>query len=294
MRVVVTGRHGQVARALTERGADPGVAVIACGRPDCDLARPEGIAGVLAALRPDVIVNAAAYTAVDQAESAYAEALAINGAGAGAVAQAAAALGVPVIQLSTDYVFDGTKTTPYVETDAVQPVNAYGRSKLAGEVAVARATANHAILRTSWVYAAEGKNFLRTMLRLAESRDSLTVVSDQHGAPSYAPDLAEAILKVARNLVTRPDDASLRGMFHMTGSGETTWAGFAEEIFRQSSLRGGASARVVPILSRDYPTAARRPANSLLDCSELRRVHGVALPDWRDALERCMNVVLSR
>jgi dTDP-4-dehydrorhamnose reductase len=292
MRVVVTGRHGQVARALTERGADPGVAVITCGRPDCDLARPEGIAGVLAALRPDVIVNAAAYTAVDQAESVYAEALAINGAGAGAVAQAAAALGVPVIQLSTDYVFDGTKTTPYVETDAVQPVNAYGRSKLAGEVAVARATANHVILRTSWVYAAEGKNFVKTMLRLAESRDSVTVVSDQHGAPSYAPDLAGAIVRVARNLLHLPDNPALRGIFHMTGGGEATWAGFAEEIFRRSVARGSAGARVVPILSRDYPTPARRPANSRLDCAKLKSIHGVAMPDWRDGLERCMNRLL--
>lgn len=292
MRVVVTGRHGQLATALAERAGARGVSLIACGRPECDLSHPQGVAAALSTHRPDLIVNAAAYTAVDQAESDQAAALAINGAGAGAVAEAAAALGIPVIQLSTDYVFDGTKTTPYVENDPVKPINAYGISKLAGEHAVAGTTANHVILRTSWVYAAEGRNFVRTMLRLAEGRDSVTVVSDQHGAPSYAPDIAEAIFDIARNLIERPTDAALRGIFHMTGGGQTTWAGFAEEIFRLSAARGGARARVVPILSRDYPTPARRPANSRLDSARLKSIHGVAMPDWRDALERCMTRLL--
>lgn len=288
MRLVVTGRTGQVVSALTERVVAHPVEVLPVGRPELDLAHLAGIEAVLAALRPDVIVNAAAYTAVDDAERDVETAHLINGAGAGAVARAAATLKVPVIQISTDYVFDGTAPGRYVEADPVAPVNAYGRSKLAGEQAVAAATANHAILRTSWVYAAEGKNFVRTMLRLAGTRDDLTVVGDQQGSPSYAPDIADGIIVIARNLASRPDPA-LRGIFHMTGGGETTWAGFAEEIFRQSRARGGPSATVTPIPTSAYPTPARRPANSRLDCTRLQTVHGVTLPDWRDGLERCMD-----
>lgn len=294
MRIVVTGQAGQVVSAMLAQAGRHGVTVVAAGRPGVDLAEPSGIAPALAALKPDVVVNAAAYTAVDQAESDYDMALAVNGAGAGAVARAAAALGVPVIQISTDYVFDGSKTGQYVETDPVAPVNAYGRSKLAGEEAVAAATPNHAILRTSWVYAATGKNFVLTMLRLAETRPALTVVGDQHGAPTYAPDIADAVIGVARNLLARPDDAKLRGVFHMTGGGETTWAEFAQEIFRLSALRGGASASVTPIPASAYPTPARRPANSRLDCRKLASAHGVSMPDWRDALARCMDVVSAR
>lgn len=292
IRVVVTGREGQVVRSMVERAAHRGVAVVPLGRPELDLLRPDGLGTILAALKPDVVVNAAAYTAVDQAESDQDNALAINGAGAGAVAAAAAALGVPVVQISTDYVFDGTKPTPYVESDPVAPINAYGRSKLAGERAVAAATDGHAILRTSWVYAATGKNFVLTMLRLAETRPSLSVVGDQLGAPSYAPDIADAVLAVAENLVTRPGDAALRGIFHMSGAGETTWAEFAREIFNLSLARGGNRADVTAIPTSAYPTAARRPANSRLDCSRLKIVHGVAMPHWRDALGRCMDVVL--
>ncbi len=290
MRLVVTGLTGQVVSALVERGADDAdLVVLPLGRPQLDLANPSDVETVLRALKPDAVVSAAAYTAVDKAETETDLAMQVNGAGAGAVAAAAAALGVPVVHLSTDYVFDGAKPAPYVETDPVAPVSAYGRSKLAGEQAVAAAQPDHAILRTSWVYAAEGKNFVRTMLRLAADRPEVSVVADQQGAPSYAPDIAAAVVQIVRNLIAEPARRDLRGVFHMSGGGETTWAGFAEEIFRQSAARGGPSAAVRPITTADYPTPAARPANSRLDCTKLKAAHAVALPGWREALARCMD-----
>lgn len=294
MRIAVTGRGGQLANAMLERAAGmPDVTLLAFVRAAFDLTKPEAMLPELRKVRPDIIVNAAAYTAVDKAESEPELAMAVNGAGAGAVAAAASALGVPIVQISTDYVFDGAKPTPYVEGDPTGPLNAYGRSKLAGEQAVAAANPDHAVLRTSWVYAGEGKNFLRTMLTLAETRPELRIVADQHGAPGYAPDLADAVLKVCRNLLAAPDDKSLRGIFHMTGGGEASWAEFAEAIFAGSAARGGPAAKVASIPSTDYPTPAARPRNSRLDCGKLARAHGVTLPDWRDGLERCLDRVLT-
>ena len=290
MRLLVTGRTGQVVRALVEAAADrPGLTVLPLGRPELDLAAAGDLAPLFRAHAPDVVVSAAAYTAVDQAESEPDLAFAINRDGAGAVAAAAAALAVPVIHLSTDYVFDGTGIAPYRESDPTRPLSVYGRSKLAGEAAVAAAQPDHVILRTAWVYAAEGKNFLRTMLRLAASRPEIGVVADQHGAPTLASDIAAAVIAVAGNLVAAPDRADLRGTFHMAGAGETTWAGFAAEIFRQSAARGGPSDVVRPITTADYPTPAARPANSRLDCSRLAAIHGVAMPHWQEALAQCMD-----
>ena len=290
MRLLVTGLKGQVVTALMERAAaDSTLTVLPVGRPDLDLAAPGDLAERFRAHAPDAIVSAAAYTAVDQAETETQLAFAINRDGAGAIASAAAKLGVPVIHLSTDYVFDGTKATPYVETDPVAPTSAYGRSKQEGEEAVSAATADHVILRTAWVYAAEGKNFLRTMLRLAATRQEIGVVADQHGTPTYAPDIAAAVVQVARNLRAEPTNGDLRGVFHMCGSGEATWASFADAIFRESSARGGPSAIVRPITTADYPTPACRPANSRLDCSRLRSRHSMTLPHWTEALTRCMD-----
>lgn len=282
-RMVVTGREGQVVLSLLERGAKHDrFEVIALGRPELDLSAPDTIEAALREARPDVIVSAAAYTAVDQAESDEEAATVINGVAAGKIAQAAAALGVPVIHLSTDYVFDGSKTAAYVETDPVSPIGAYGRSKLAGEQAVAAATPNHAILRTAWVYSPFGKNFLKTMLKLAETRDSLNVVDDQIGNPTSALDIADAVLTVASNLVASNDPA-LRGSFHMTGTGEASWADFAIEIFARSADAGGPTAEVGRIPSSAYPTPAKRPANSRLDCSRLADIHAVRLPDWKQS-----------
>jgi dTDP-4-dehydrorhamnose reductase len=266
----------------------PGLEVIALGRPELDLSEPGMLASAVRAARPDVLVNAAAYTAVDKAEEEEALATIINGEAAGVLAKATANLDVPVIQISTDYVFDGTKSVPYVETDPVAPVNAYGRSKLAGERVVAGANTRHVILRTSWVYDGSGKNFLTTMLRLARTREELGVVADQIGSPSYAPDIADAIVQVARNLLAGRCDEH-HGTFHMTGSGDTSWADFASEIFRISAANGGPSARVRGISTDEYPTPAKRPANSRLNCDRLATVHGVRLPGWQDALTRCMN-----
>lgn len=281
MRLLVTGKSGQVVSALIERGAVLGVDVIAVGRPEFDLADAEAGIAALAEAQPDVIVSAAAYTAVDKAESDQEAAQAINGTGPGVIAALAARLGVPVVHISTDYVFDGSNPAPYVENDPTNPLGVYGKTKLAGEEAVAAATPNHAILRTAWVYSPFGNNFLKTMLRVGAERPELRVVVDQVGNPTSALDIADAVIAVARNLHERPGDASLRGIFHVTGSGDASWADFAIEIFAVSSELGGPVARVARITTADYPTPARRPASSRLSTARLHQVHGVVMPAWQ-------------
>ncbi len=288
MRIIVIGKEGQVARSLAERARAHGAQVVLVGRPKLDLADPSGIEDALIETGGDVIVNAAAYTAVDQAESAPELAEAINGIGAGVVAGTAAAMNVPLIHLSTDYVFDGTADHPYREDDPVAPLGAYGASKLLGEEAVAAEAGNYAILRTAWIYSPFGKNFVKTMLRLAGDRDEIGVVADQQGSPTSALDIADGVIAVSRNLLERPEDGNLRGVFHMAGSGFATWAEFATEIFALSARLGGPSAKVRPIATAHYPTPAKRPLNSRLDCTKLKEVHGVALPRWRDSLEPCV------
>ena len=288
MRIIVVGKEGQVARSLAERARAHGAQAVLVGRPKVDLADPSGIEDALIETGGDVIVNAAAYTAVDQAESDRELADAINGIGAGVVAGAATAMNVPVIHLSTDYVFDGTADRPYREDDPVSPLGAYGASKLLGEEAVAAEAENHVILRTAWVYSPFGKNFVKTMLRLAADREELGVVGDQYGSPTSALDIADGILAVCRNLLDRPEDKSLRGLFHMTGTGYASWAEFATEIFALSAKFGGPSARVRAIGTAEYPTPAKRPANSRLDCSKLKAAHGVVIPPWRTSLEVCV------
>lgn len=287
MRIAVTGQHGQVALSLAECGSRQGIDVVLLGRPALDLEKPNTIRDALAAARPDVVVNAAAYTAVDKAESEPELAKLINGVAAGLVADVSRDVGVPVIQLSTDYVFDGTKSSHYLETDDVGPIGVYGASKLAGELAVAAANPRHVILRTAWVYSPFGHNFVKTMLRLAATRDELSVVADQQGCPTYAPDIAEAVIAIALRLTQRTDETHF-GIFNLSGSGEATWAEFAEEIFRLSALRGGPAPRVRRIATKDYPTPARRPGNSRLDGAKLYRIYGLRLPDWRESLAQCM------
>lgn len=292
MRLVVTGTEGQVVRSLLKLGAlHSDLEVIAVGRPSLDLAQDADLVGVFEPLKPDVVVNAAAYTAVDQAESEPELAMRINGRGAGLVARAARNLGVPIVQISTDYVFRGDSDRPYSETDLVDPTSVYGASKLAGERETALENPDHAVLRTAWVYAAEGKNFVRTMLRLAKSREELGVVADQFGNPTSADDIAAVVAAVAINLKTNPLNQNMRGVFHMTAQGETTWAGFAEAIFSESAEKGGPSARVKAIATSDYPTPAKRPASSRLDCSKLKTHHGVVLPPWNDGLARCIAAI---
>ena len=287
LRLAVTGSQGQLARALVERGPQANVEIIALGRPTLDLLKPAGVLAALETVRPDVVVGAAAYTAVDLAESHSDEADAINAVGAGAVACAAAKLGAPVVHLSTDYVFDGLLGRSYREDDPTGPVGAYGRSKLAGEQAVAAGNSDHTILRTAWIFSPFGKNFVRTMLQLAATREEIAVVADQRGAPTSAHDVADAVIKVARNL--KADLApGLRGVFHLTAQGDATWAEFAEAIFELSRRAGGPFARVKPVPTSAYPAPARRPPNSRLDNSKIAREHGIVLPYWREALAVCM------
>ncbi len=284
MRIAVTGQAGQVVTSLVERGTLAGHDVIAVGRPQLDLADPASVARALGAVAPDAIVSAAAYTAVDRAETESALAHAVNGAGAGAVAQAANTLGVPLVHISTDYVFDGKLDRPYRETDTTGPTGVYGASKLAGEQAVLSTYGeNSTVLRVAWVYSPFGANFVKTMLRLAGDRDEVSVVADQVGNPTSALDIADGILAVVANLFSSNDPA-MRGTFHMTARGDASWADFAEAVFAESGARGGPSASVRPIGTADYPTPAVRPANSRLDCDRIARVHGVALPAWQGSL----------
>lgn len=282
MRIAVTGKHGQVVTALIER-APHNIEIVPLGRPDMDLADTSSIAGALARVRPDVIVSAAAYTAVDKAESEAELAYAVNATGPGAVAAAARAIGAQLIHLSTDYVFDGSKPAPYTESDAVAPLGVYGASKLAGEQAVLAQDPTAVICRTAWVYSPFGANFVKTMLRLAGGRDELGVVADQMGNPTSALDIADAVLGIARKMVADP--AAPRGVFHMTGTGGTNWADFAEAIFAASAAHDGPHAQVRRITTADYPTPARRPANSRFDCSRLEQDYGIRLPEWRNSLE---------
>ncbi|HCV72327.1 MAG TPA: dTDP-4-dehydrorhamnose reductase [Agrobacterium sp.] len=286
MRLAVTGKNGQVVSAL-QALAGPGLEIVALGRPDLDLARPDTVFKALRDAKPDVVVSAAAYTAVDKAESEPDIAFAVNRDGAEAVARAANDIGVPVIHISTDYVFDGTKTTAYVENDPTGPASVYGRSKLEGEQAVSESTDNYAVLRTAWVYSAYGSNFAKTMLRLSESRDEINVVADQFGCPTSANDIAIAIVSIAKRLATDPS-AHLRGVFHMSGTGETNWADFAKQIFEFSAENGGKSIVVNEITTAQYPTPARRPANSRLDCSKLEEVYRIRLPEWQTSTRAVM------
>jgi len=281
MRIAVTGREGQVVRSLVERAAAGSCEIIPVGRPELDLAgSAESIAAAIAAVRPDALVSAAAYTQVDKAESEPELAFAINERGAGAVARAARTLRIPLIHLSTDYVFDGTKRKPYVEDDETAPTGVYGASKVAGERAVLDEHDDCAVLRTAWVYSPFGANFAKTMLRLAGDREEVAVVSDQRGNPTSALDIADGILRVAQNLAAG-GGSEQRGIFHMTAAGEASWAEFAEAIFAASAELGGPTARVKHIGTVDYPTAASRPANSMLDSSKLALAHRVRLPEWR-------------
>jgi len=281
MRIAVTGREGQVVRSLVERSQSrPGIEVFAIGRPEFDLLRPETVLPALRAANPDLVVSAAAYTAVDKAEDEPEVATAINSVGAGKVAEAAAALGVPVIHLSTDYVFAGDGDRPYDERDRPEPQSVYGRTKLAGEVAVAAGNPRHVILRTAWVYSPFGRNFVKTMLFLAADRDVVRVVADQFGNPTSALDIADAILAMAPQLMGEVP-ASRFGVCHLAGAGSTHWAGLAARVFETSRVLGGPWARVEEIATADYPTKARRPANSRLSTERLREVFGWQAPDWR-------------
>jgi dTDP-4-dehydrorhamnose reductase len=293
MRLFVIGGEGQVARSLREVASRSDNIVFGFGaRPDLDLLRPASIAKALADFRPDLVVNPAAYTTVDKAESEPDQAFALNRDGARAVAAAAADRGVPIIHLSTDYVFDGKKKEPYSETDAVGPQGVYGRSKLEGELAVAEANPKHIVLRTSWVYAPFGSNFVRTMLRLTAERDRLRVVDDQSGCPTYAPDIAGAIIAIAQKWADSDWHSKYAGVTHIAGPDARTWCGFAREIVQGAAERGGRLIPVDPISTSDYPTPATRPANSCLSSERLEAVFGLRLRPLKSSLADCLDRLL--
>jgi dTDP-4-dehydrorhamnose reductase len=286
VKVLVTGRDGQLARGLAE-AAGAGVQVVAIGRPELDITDEKSVVAAVARAGPDIVVNAAAYTAVDKAETEPAVAHAVNALGAEHVATVCAARTIPIIHISTDYVFDGTKSGPYLEGDPTAPINVYGGTKLEGEQRVAKACERHLILRTAWVHSPWGVNFVKTMLRLATTRPNIGVVDDQMGSPTYAPHLAAIVLAIAARVSADP--AGVRwGVYHAVGGGETTWYGFAREIFRHAAEQGLPAAEVDAIAAAAYPTPARRPANSRLNCDKLRLALGLELPDWRVGVHDCV------
>ncbi len=273
MRVLVFGSTGQVATEL--RALAP--AAVFLGRAEANLEDPAACAAAIRAQAPDAVINAAAWTAVDAAEEHMAAAFRVNAEAPGAMAEAAAVLGIPFVHISTDYVFDGSGSAPWRPGDATGPLGAYGASKLAGEAAIRAAGGTHAILRTSWVFSAHGKNFVKTMLALSETRDALTVVDDQTGGPTPARAIAAACLRIAEALAADPGKS---GIYHFSGTPDATWADFARAIFAEA----GRTVAVTGIPKRDYPTPAPRPLNSRLDCSATEAAFGIPRPDWRAGL----------
>ncbi len=300
LRIVIVGRNGQLAWEANQRFQGLGQ-IICVGRPELDLTNIEGVRAEIRRIKPSVLVNTAAYTAVDQAEAESEAAMKINSEAPAAMAEEAKRLGALFITYSTDYVFDGKSASPYSETDHPAPLNVYGASKLSGERAVEAVGGSYLIFRTSWVYGARGKNFLRTILRLAAERPELRIVDDQLGAPTWSRDLADATREIIEQLVAQSSSAmssigealgERRGIYHMTAGGSVSWCGFATAIVDEMgkrSLSKGNLANVVPIPSSEYPTPAARPHNSRLCNDKLRNAFGVMLPPWRESLVAVMD-----
>jgi dTDP-4-dehydrorhamnose reductase len=289
--VLVIGCRGQVGRELMAARLPEGVARLGLGHGDLDLADRDAVRRLLDRCRPALIVNAAGYTAVDRAEAEPAAAFAVNADGPAHLAEATAAAESALVHLSTDYVFDGAKAAAYTEDDPVRPLGVYGASKAAGEQAVRGRLERHVILRTSWVFGTHGTNFVRTMLRLGQERDRLQVVADQRGCPTGAADIAEAIFGIARQLLLeRRGDAW--GTYHFAGRGSTTWYGFAEAIFERAQASWGRRPEVAPITTADYPTPARRPAVSVLDCARFERTFALPRRPWTEQLDSVLRSLL--
>jgi dTDP-4-dehydrorhamnose reductase len=283
MKVLVTGAGGMTGAEIARQSSEKGWDVIALSRSDLDVSDSPAVESVIALEAPDVVFNAAAYTAVDAAEEAVEEAMSINAAGAGNVARAAMLHGARVIHISTDYVFDGSATLPYLPDDSAAPINVYGESKLAGEIAVRDAGSRHVIVRTSWVYSHTGKNFVRTMLKMAEEGRPLRVVKDQHGCPTSSADLAAALICIAE----AGQSADVTGTYHFCNAGPTTWFDFAQEVFLLKKL----SPQITPIASEEFPTPAKRPRWSVLDCTSFTTAFGMTPRPWQEALADTMEKI---
>ena len=286
MRILVLGRSGQVGTALTQSLQGLGE-LIALDRAQLDLTNPDAIRTTLREMQPQIVINAAAYTAVDAAESDQAMAFQINAVAPRVMAEESERLGAALIHYSTDYVFNGGKQGAWMEDDATAPLSVYGHSKLAGEQAITDVGGTHLILRTSWVYGLHGKNFLLTMLKLAESRDSLAIVDDQIGAPTWALTIADATSAIIRDAGEPAQLAALSGIYHLCAGGHTSWFGFAQAIFSHASVQHKPQLR--PITTAEYPTPAQRPHNSILNTDKFRRSFG-DLPTWDDALQTCLQM----
>ena len=280
MKILVTGREGQLVRSLVEKAnGSPGLELLLVGRPETDLETPGALASAIHAATPDVVINAAAYTAVDQAEDEPERAFRINADAAGEAAAAAAALGIPIIQLSTDYVFDGSSDAPYEEDAPVQPINVYGRTKLAGEEQVRAANGAHLIVRSSWVYGPFGRNFVRTIMAAARDRDVLRIVDDQRGCPTSALDLADGLLLVLKRWQTG-ERTGLGETYHLASPNSATWFEIAQYVMTECSRLGLPAAEVQPVASSEWQSSARRPSNSALDSGRFERDFGYRMPDW--------------
>jgi len=288
VKALILGSSGQVAHALQASAGY--VEAIALGRPELDLTDPESVRAAIAAHRPDIVINAAAYTAVDKAESEPDAAFALNRDGPAAAAKAAHEAGAAFLHLSTDFVFDGAKVGAWLEDDTTNPLGVYGQSKLEGEQAVAAAHPQAVTVRLSWVYSAHGANFAKTMLRLAADRDEIGVVDDQRGRPTAAEDIAPALWTLARGLVAR--GGSPHRLYHLGPQGEASWADFAAAIMEASRAAGGPTATIRRIATADYPTPAKRPANSVLDCARIAQDWGITLPRWEESCTRVVREIV--
>ncbi|UPY38284.1 dTDP-4-dehydrorhamnose reductase [Sediminicoccus sp. KRV36] len=290
-RILVTGQGGQLATGLAESLPAQGFDPLLVGQPDFEFDRPETVMAAFATLQPEAVVNCAAWTAVDAAEDDEAATFRANAMGPALVARLCAEAGIPLIQISTDYVYDGLKGSPYLETDLTNPLSAYGRTKLAGEWAALAANPRTIILRTAWVFSPVGKNFVKTMLAVGATRPELRVVADQHGHPTSAPDLADAIAAILARIRTTDWQSDYRGVFHARAEEATHWHGFAEAIFAGAAPFGGPQPRVLPIATHEYPVKATRPADGRMDGSKLAITFGVALPSWKSGLERVLKAL---
>lgn len=293
--LLLIGANGQVGWEIARQASITGVPFHALDRQQLDITVADAVFRTVDCLAPSIIVNAAGYTDVDKAESNMGAAFSANRDGAAHLAQACASADIPLVHISTDYVFDGTKRTPYTENDPVAPLSQYGESKLAGEAAVRKSCPKHVILRTAWIYGIHGQNFVKTMLRLGRERERIRVIDDQFGNPTFAGDLAMAILKLAQRLRAGAWPEEGFGTFHVAGEGATTWCDFARAIFEEAGPRLKHVPEIEAIKTTEYPTPAKRPAYSVLDCGRLARIHGVSLRPWKtgltEMLEETLNVL---